>query len=259
MGSYYASGCTPFTSGLPSSVEPEADAIRRNRHSRQDLETFVCMHTKRIEDSIKSLARYIFISNFPVQIQWDIVRFKVDTVHTFASSEPQFRMRPFRVATLDDPALGDDEDGFGLCIRIQLPDDIQLNDRKATLMRDALIRDEQSKYRFLTGVPMQEHPIFGLFSIQLTKNLTEKDVSIFDGTVWSVANAVFLPVPETTRDRASTMYLHHHMNNQSSIGLWRSEMDKARMRVASGVRYVEREAREDHHRHCEGRSRRSQR
>ncbi|KAI4858613.1 hypothetical protein F4820DRAFT_454700 [Hypoxylon rubiginosum] len=247
MDSYYSPGSRPFVSGSQSFDEADAEAIRHDRQSRQSLITFLCKHCTQIEDSIKQLARFVFLSNFPVKVQWDLVRCTVETVHTFATPEPHFRLRPYRVTTLDEfeSATENDEDAYALCIRIQLPDDIQQDDRKVTLMRDILVRDEERKYGFLSGIPFQGHPIYGLFSIQLTKDIMEKDISIFDGTVWSLANAVFLPVPDTIRDRISTQYLLHHMNIQSGIKWWRSEMD--RRRIMRGVRYVESEASQDHH------------
>ncbi|KAI1773486.1 hypothetical protein F4818DRAFT_443322 [Hypoxylon cercidicola] len=225
-------------------VESDVEALCRSRQSRQQLLTFLCKYSAQIEDTIKRLGNLLFLSNFPTIVRWDLVRCTVDTSNSF------FKVRPLKVATLEhlDSAAEsaewtfDNEDTYIPCIRIQLPDDIPQEDPRVTRMRDILACDEEGKFRFLPGIPFRGHPVYGLFSIQLTKDVAKKDLTQLDGTIWSLSSGVFLPVPDTIHDRDSTLYLLHDTSKQSGIIMWQREVDKQReRRIMGSVRYVESE------------------
>ncbi|KAI6092104.1 hypothetical protein F4821DRAFT_279501 [Hypoxylon rubiginosum] len=245
-----------------SGADASAEAMPRGPQSRDDLINFMCRHAKQVEDSIKQLAGYIFISLYPTNVQWDIVRCTVET-----SSPGLFQMQPHRVASLEHlETAGEisgrisEEDGYALCIRIQVPHDIQLRDETVTRMKNILAYDERQEFIFIPGIPFRGHPIYSLFNIEFTKDFIEKDLTLPRGNIWNLSSAVFLPIPETIRDRDSTLYSLHYTVNDSSINLWQSHMDQWRHemyrrrreeRIRHNVRYIRSEDSEDYGRYEE--------
>ncbi|KAI0164440.1 hypothetical protein GGR52DRAFT_585771 [Hypoxylon sp. FL1284] len=230
----------------PRHQDDEA-GLRVVPRSRQDLLRLLRAHCGEVEPTIKRLAAFVLGSDYPVTVQWDLVRVAVELVGAGDDERFSFVPLPRTVDTMDRPTAAEEragwlsgaDDGYVACIRVGLPADVAPADARVARMRDALVYDEAGAFRFLPGVPFRAHPVYCAFGVQLTGDLSERDVC---KPVWSLPSLVFLPVPETVREGGgdAVMYLQHNTRDAEGILRWQREMDREgkRRRVAKGVRYV---------------------
>ncbi|KAI1759639.1 hypothetical protein GGR53DRAFT_471122 [Hypoxylon sp. FL1150] len=259
----YAPGGSSIASGPPSyeivgpshsRVDSSAEGILRGPQSINDLITFMSLNAGQMEESVRQLAGYTFISHYPTTVQWELVRCAVETTR-----HGYYQMQPFKAVALEylesaeKSSEGRSEDAYALCIRIKLPEDIDLRDEKVTRMKEYLAYDDTGEHRFIPGIPFRQHPIYKLFHIEFTKDTLQKNLTLTGDTIWNLSSAVFLPIPETICDRDSTRYLLHYTINDSEIELWKRQMDNwgnakygrsREERIMRGVRYVQNEGSE---------------